>query len=119
VEPVSRVDQVLLLLRQQLAGRAGVKTSTTPKVPQDASRQAGSASLQEALARRLSELRAGGLASRDSLARLLLEEVLTAQFGRHLLNDAAFQRLVVDVHAAIEADSELREAMDRLLEEPQ
>jgi hypothetical protein len=119
VEPVTRVDQVLLLLRQQLAARSGVKASATPKAPQEASRQAGSASLQEALARRLSELRAGGLASRDSLARLLLEEVLTAQFGRHLLNDAGFQRLVVDVHAAIEADAELRQALDRLLDEPQ
>lgn len=48
---------------------------------------------------------------------LLLEEVLTAQFGRQLLNDASFQRVVADIQSAIEKDAELRGALDRLLDE--
>jgi hypothetical protein len=46
-----------------------------------------------------------------------LEEVLTAQFGRQLLNDASFQRVVADIQPAIEEDAELRGALDSLLDE--
>jgi hypothetical protein len=51
------------------------------------------------------------------LTRLLLEEILTAQFGQHLLNEAKFQRIIADIQAAIESDEELRQVMDDLLEE--
>lgn len=116
MEPVSRVDQVLMLLRQQLAGKTAARPNADHRTPAEQPQAGGGAlALQDLVARRLTELRAAGLKNRDSLVRLLLEEMLTAQFGRQLINDAAFQRVISDVQAAVEADEELREAVERLL----
>lgn len=119
MDPVSRVDQVLLLLRKQLAGKTAGKFASAAKGTSDVPRQGVSAApLQDVIARRLAELRSAGLTSRASLTRLLLEEILTAQFGRQLINDATFQRVVADIQAAIEEDADLRSAMDSLLDDP-
>jgi hypothetical protein len=117
LDPISRVDQVLLLLRQQLAGKAAGKLAGAAKGAEGSRQGPAAQPLQDVIARRLAELRSAGLTSRASLTRLLLEEVLTAQFGRQLLNDASFQRVVADIQSAIEEDVELRGALDSLLDE--
>lgn len=118
MEPISRVDQVLILLRQQLAGRATTRPNGGSPAPTgQAQRSGGALPLQDLVARRLTELRAAGLKNRDSLVRLLLEEMLTAQFGSQLVNDAAFQQVISEVQAALEGDDELRLMMEQLLDE--
>lgn len=43
--------------------------------------------------------------------RVFLESVLLAEFGADLVNDAGFHRLVEDVHAQMNADSELADSI--------
>lgn len=113
MQPISRVDQVLLLLRKQLAGR-------TPRTPATATGAAalgrtGDEPLAETLSRRITELRAAGMSDRRSLGRVLLEQILLNQFGRELMNDTNFQRIVDTVHGELEDDPAVAELLDQLL----
>ena len=119
MDPVSRVDQVLILLRQQLAARSNRAAQGAQPKGVVAAQSQGSQPLHEVLTRRLAELRAKGLTDRSALTRLLLEELLTAQFGRQLLNDGVFQRVIDDIQEALEADADLREALGQLLDADQ
>lgn len=115
MESISRVDQVLVLLRQQLAARSGKPAQSAQPNSIGAAQASVGQPLLEVLIRRLAELRAKGLTDRSALTRLLIEQMLTAQVGEHLLNDGSFQRVVDDVQQALEADADLRESLEELL----
>jgi hypothetical protein len=116
MQPISRVDQVLLLLRKQLAGRTPrTSPTTTGSATAPAQGRAGDEPLAETLSRRVAELRAAGMSDRRSLGRVLLEQMLLSQFGRELMNDANFQRVVDTVHRELETDPALAERLDQLL----
>jgi hypothetical protein len=116
LEPVSHVNQVLLLLRKQLSERAGKSAATLKRAPSSTAGPApAELPLSELLARRVGDLRAAGLADERALSRVLLEEVLLAELGRHLHNEPAFQRIVDDVQAGLEDDALLREALHSLV----
>jgi len=116
MQPISRVDQVLLLLRKQLAGRTPRTSSTSAgNAAASAQGRSGDEPLAETLSRRVAELRAAGMGDRHSLGRVLLEQILLNQFGRELMNDANFQRIVDTVHGELEADPALAALLDQLL----
>lgn len=116
MQPISRVDQVLLLLRKQLAGRTPRTSSTAAgNTAAPAQGRSGDEPLAETLSRRVAELRAAGMSDRRSLGRMLLEQMLLHQFGRELMNDANFQRVVDTVHGELEADPALAALLDQLL----
>jgi hypothetical protein len=54
------------------------------------------------------------MSDRRSLGRVLLEQMLLNQFGRELMNDASFQRVVDAVHRELEMDPVLAELLDSL-----
>jgi hypothetical protein len=115
MQPISRVDQVLLLLRKQLAGRTPrTSPASTGNAAAHAQGRAGDEPLAETLSRRVAELRAAGMSDRRSLGRVLLEQMLLNQFGRELMNDASFQRVVDAVHRELEMDPVLAELLDSL-----
>ena len=117
MQPISRVDQVLLLLRKQLAGRTPRASATaTGTAAAAAQGRAGDEPLAETLSRRIAELRAAGMSDRRSLGRVLLEQILLNQFGRELMNDANFQRIVDTVHGELEDDPALAGLLDQLLD---
>ena len=117
MDPVSHVNQVLLLLRKQLAERTNKGVAAQKRAPAQNTAPQGPTeqSLSEVLSRRVADLRAAGLADESALARVLLEEVLLAELGRHLHNEPAFQRIVDDVQASLEDDPLLRETLHALV----
>ncbi len=115
MQPVTRVDQILLLLRKQLAdcaqrgGQAASSTATR------AARSRGDGEpLAESLTRRVTELRAAGLSDQRLLTRVLLEQILLSELGRDLTNDASFQRVVDEVQRTMEEDPALSELLASL-----
>jgi hypothetical protein len=115
MQPISRVDQILLLLRKQLADRAqrGAQPASRSATRSDKG-IARDEPLAEALSRRVGELRAAGLSDQRLLTRVLLEQILLTELGRDLTNDASFQRIVDDVQRSIEDDPELSEILATL-----
>jgi hypothetical protein len=115
MDRISQVNQVLLLIRKQLAARTD-KRHSHKAASQRPDRAPPNQSLEGVIANRLDRLQTAGLANRSTLARILLEEILTAQFGREILNDANFQKTIGDVQSAIEEDPELGPLLSNLLE---
>ena len=116
LDRVSRVDQVLLLLKKQLAARAqGNRAAADRASTNGGGQQVGS--LDDKLVGRLGELRASGVGDRSRLARVVVEGILVAEFGPEMLNDAQFQKIVGDIHNIIATDPELNELVERLLDQ--
>lgn len=106
MDPVSNVDRLVLILRQQLEERAA-RGATAPT---SAPKPAGST--------RASNLRA--LAALDgvddaALGRTIIEGILTDAFGAELLNDARFQQVVERVTRTIEEEQEAKRLLLRLV----
>lgn len=102
MDPISNVDQLVLLLRQRLEARAtGSKSSKSgkaggPKSP--APNTSGTGAI-------------AALAAVDNLDerqfhRALIQNILVEKFGEHLVNEAQFQQVVDQVNAYLEADEE-------------
>ncbi len=115
MQPVTRVDQILLLLRKQLAGRAQRGgQAVSPTATRAARSRGGGEPLAESLTRRVAELRAAGLSDQRLLTRVLLEQILLSELGRELTNDAGFQRIVDEVQRTMEDDPALSELLASL-----
>lgn len=96
MEPISNVDQIVLVLRQRLLERA---------------KSAGGRSEQKGATSREADGRTGieALAAVESiddrqLKRALIQRLLTEQLGPALINEAKFQQVVDRVTDTIEAD---------------
>lgn len=109
MDPVSNVDQLVLLLRQRLLersktqGAASVRRSATntPANPLDS---------VQALAA------VEGLEERD-LQRAFVQSLLTEQFDRRLINDARFQQVVDRVTDALGEDEGTSRLLGRMMDE--
>jgi hypothetical protein len=116
LDRVARVDQVLMLLKKQLAARTQAGRSPGARTaPQADASQVGP--LDQTLVGRLGELRASGLGDRSRLARVVIEGILIAEFGPDMLNDVQFQKVVADIHGLIAEDPELNQLINRLLDQ--
>jgi hypothetical protein len=104
-DPVSSIDQLVVLLRQRLSERSRAARSATASRPETR----GSTPLSVIdRARALAAIE--GLDERQ-LQRAVIQNLLTDHFGAHLMNDAQFQQVVDRVADAITDD----EASSRLL----
>lgn len=103
MEPISNVERVALLLREKLAERAktarGKASSLNSRQPAAPSSVAALAALDDVDERQF--------------RRAVIQSVLVDQFGRNLMNDAAFQQIVEQVCAAIDTDPDARSLLDR------
>ncbi len=115
MQPITRVDQILLQLRKQLADRAQRGSQAVGRsANRSAQGRTDEAPLAESLSRRVSELRLAGLSDQRLLTRVLIEQVLLAELGSDLTNDANFQRVVDDVQRTIEDDAAFSELVASL-----
>lgn len=106
MDPISNVDQLVLMLRQRLMERSkgvggkdrSTRASTTPSPA----------------ATPLSAL--GALDDRQ-FRRALIQDILGERMGRQLVNDAEFQQVVERVATALEQDATAGRLMDRVVRE--
>ena len=105
MDPVSSVDQLVLLLRQRLSerSRAGGAAFTNRAAPRH---EAAPSAIESA--RALAAI--DGLDERQ-LRRAVLQNILADKLGAHLINDAQFQQVVDRVVETVEQE----EAASKLL----
>ncbi|MEZ0604644.1 hypothetical protein ACAX43_21160 [Paraburkholderia sp. IW21] len=118
MDSVSTLNQVMGLLRQQLAER---NRSTERASPQkDASTRVSrpdpdSPGTREMLAARVGTLRTGGIGDPARLSRSVIEWLLAREFGASIINDPEFQQMVDQVNESILGDAEGAASMKQLL----
>lgn len=100
MDPISNVDQLVLLLRQRLQERA--KTARRGEPLRTASRPA----------QPLAAL--SGLDERQ-FRRALIQNLLAERLGRHLLNEAGFQQVIDQVVDALESDDLASQTLSRVV----
>jgi len=103
---ISQVDQILMLLRQQLQGKAkaersGRGTRTAQTAPQQ----------RKSAAKRIEALARTGGMDEDDLARSLIGALLVDEFGEDVANDHKFRKLVDEVHRIVSSDPQARAIM--------
>ncbi len=109
-DSVSRLNQVVLLLRQQLMSRAGKeKSSVAPSARLRGGRasRSGKKDLNKVVSARLDTLRNAGIQNTLLLKRAFIEQILISGLGDHLVNEARFQELVDEVLKTLVQDPEL------------
>lgn len=111
-DSVSRLNQVVLLLRQQLLSRAGKEKAGA--APSTAARARGGRAarsekrdLDKVVSARLDTLRNAGIENTHLLKRAFIEQILISGLGDHLVNEARFQELVDEVLKTLVQDPEL------------
>jgi hypothetical protein len=100
MDPISNVDQLVLLLRQRLAERSRAASSGKTGQVRSA-RETASAEVDSAHA-----LAAIDGVDERQLKRALIQNILADQLGGALLNDAQFQQVVDRVTETIDAEPE-------------
>ena len=111
MDPISNVDQLVLLLQQRLMER----TKATAK-SNAARKRIGDERKSSALA----DVRAlAAVQSIDDgqLRRALVQNVLADTFGRQLVNDAKFQQVAEKVTATMENDPHAALLLSRIVDE--
>ena len=121
MDPVNSLSQVLSVLRRQMSERA-VKLGTQSALSQ--SRAAESAATGDALLEvqrkvqeRIRALDPNDARRQSKAVRLFLEGVFSHEFGDSMLTDPAFYNLIDDVQTAMESDSEIDQALQRMIKE--
>jgi len=110
MDPISNVDQLVLLLRQRLEARtAGSRSSKSGKAngPKSPARDALGAGAVAALA-------AVDNVDDRQFHRALIQNILVEKFGAHLVNEAQFQQVVDQVSAYLETDEEASRLLARV-----
>jgi hypothetical protein len=95
MDPVSNIDQIVLLLRQRLTQR---ERAASGRVQRHAGAQPAAPTVDA-----LAALAAAGGVSERQLRRALVQTLLAEQFGADLINDARFQQVVDQVTETIDA----------------
>ena len=111
MDPVSNADQLVRLLRQQLVERSRAKS--TKKLQKNKSAQNDSVDRLSAVAGEV--VRAGG--QDQQLRHLLVEQLLSEQFGSALTNEPRFQQVVDQVSEIMSADPAISELLSRVTAE--
>jgi hypothetical protein len=99
MDPVSSVDSLVVLLRQRLAERSRAGASQTR------GKVSGSTGQTAKGVRSLDALAAIDGVDERQLKRALIQNLLTDQFGAHLINDAKFQQIIDRVMDAIDGEA--------------
>ena len=102
--PVSLPDRFAILLRARLEARARAARAGQPTLSKAAASQAS-----------LMVLAARAGADKKQLSRMMIEQMLTENFGSKLANEAGFQQVISRVAEAMEEDPELANQMEILL----
>jgi hypothetical protein len=111
MEPISNVDQVVLLLRQRLAERS---RSGSPAAPAQKRSATDAAPSGVDSVRALASVE--GIDERQ-LKRALVQNLLAEQFGPDLINDAKFQQIVDRVAETIEGEDGSSKLLSRAIHE--
>jgi hypothetical protein len=121
VDPVNSLSQVLSVLRRQMSERAS-KLGSHSALSQ--SRSAESAITADALLEvqrkvqeRIRALDPNDERRQNKAVRLFLEGVFSHEFGDSMLTDPAFYNLIDDVQTAMESDSQIDQALRRMVKE--
>jgi hypothetical protein len=109
MDPISNVDQVVLLLRQRLAERA---RGASPSAGAPAQRPVQPAAPDVGGLRALVGVE--GVGDRQ-LKRALVQNLLAEQFGPDLINDARFQQVVDRVTETIEDEGDSASLLARVV----
>ena len=109
MDPVSNVDQLVLLLRQRLLERSRTQSASDAR-RSAAKRPANPLETVQALAA------VEGMEDRD-LQRAFVQSLLTEQFDSRLINDAKFQQVVDRVTDALNDDTGTSRLLGRLMDE--
>jgi hypothetical protein len=108
MDPVTNVDQLVLLLRQRLAERSRTPGGAAPRKADAADAHGPSVDPLRALAA------VDGVDERQ-LRRALVQSILADQFGAPLINDAKFQQVVDRVAETIEAEPDAARLLGRMV----
>lgn len=109
MDPISQVDQLVLLLRQRLLERSAARP-----------RHRSESGVRGDLARLSASQRLQQIAALDALGergvrRGIVQSLLAEHLGRELLNDANFQQTIDDVVDALERDEKGRAVMREVI----
>lgn len=120
-DSISRLNQVVLLLRQQLKSQAGKKKSNLDKAAASQTRapgglRSGEKGLSRLTSARLGTLRKAGITNNYQLKRAFIEKVLASGFGEYLVNEAKFQSMVDEVLSVLIQDEEFGKLLDVAIE---
>ncbi|WP_338638611.1 hypothetical protein [Burkholderia pyrrocinia] len=99
MDPVSTINQVLALLRQQIVDRTRRPASRQagPKAVRDGNQvdaRAAGADLRTLLQKRIGALHAAGIDDATRLSRAVIDVALRYEFGPRLANEPEFQEMV-------------------------
>ncbi len=117
---VDKVDQIVAVIRQQLARvdreetRAPARAATAP-APRAAGVPAARQDVLAVLGRRIRAIDRDDPQRGRKAFRLFLESVLLAELGDSLLNDPQFYRVVDDVQRQMESDPQLAASIDEAI----
>jgi hypothetical protein len=122
MDPISTLNQVMLLLRQQLAEKSQRQEraiSGGPVIASNArpgaSQQAPADNPDNAIRAPVDRLRAAGLTDQRLLFRAAVEGLLLREFGTAAGNDATFQQMGDWVCACLDEDPNCREMLRQLI----
>jgi hypothetical protein len=119
MDPISTLNQVMLLLRQQLAEKSQRREQTSSGRETLASTRRGTTlphdNSQAAIRARIDTLRAAGVTSERQLLRAAIESLMLHEFGRQLSNDPDFQRMTDYVCECLEEAPQASEMRRQLL----
>ncbi|MCE3261331.1 MAG: hypothetical protein K0R43_410 [Pseudoduganella sp.] len=104
MSPISKLQQVAALIRQQVAARPAASAARPAPAARRNAPQRGAAAQAR---RRIAALDPSDPERGRKAFRHFLEAVLLQQFGAQLANDAAFQELTCTLQQRMEHDPEL------------
>lgn len=108
MDPVSNVDQLVMLLRQRLLERS--KSTASP-------RKSGFPSSTKPPFATVQALAAVESLDDRELRRALVQHILADRFGRPLINDARFQQVVDKVTETMQRDRGASRLLERMVGE--
>lgn len=122
MDSISTLNQVMLLLRQQLAEksqrqeRVPVRRETPGPSARFATQQDEVGQTKINIRAQINTLRLAGVTDERQLFRVAIEGMLLREFGDEVGNDPAFQQMGDWVCACLEEKPETRSALRHLLE---
>jgi hypothetical protein len=121
VDPVNSLSQVLSVLRRQMSERSAKLGNQSALSPSRSAENATSADalveVQRKVQERIRALDPDDERRQSKAVRFFLEGVLSYEFGDSMLTDPAFYNLIDDVQTAMESDSAIDQALQRMVKE--
>ncbi len=101
---ISNVQQIVAVIRQQLAKRADALDARVRRGEGGAAVKAGSKDLPTLIAERIKAIDRDDPNRGRKTFRVFIESILLSEFGENLINDPQFYRVVDDVQQQMETD---------------